>query len=94
MAELDLLDIETRIKQNSPRNAQKVKESLKKGIGNLLIFPNMGVALRGKFNIDTNDRMLINSKYPYVTIYEVIDKTVYILRVLPSKSEYIKTLGF
>ncbi|MCL2176737.1 MAG: type II toxin-antitoxin system RelE/ParE family toxin [Firmicutes bacterium] len=94
VAEGEILGIESRVALNSPKNAKAITDNLVKSMRNLTLFPKMGVALKGKFGIDTNFRALFNSKYPYVTIYEVIDKTVYILRVLPSKSEYIKTLGF
>ncbi|MCL2176748.1 MAG: type II toxin-antitoxin system RelE/ParE family toxin [Firmicutes bacterium] len=92
-AHKDLLKIHQSVSQNSPKNALAIITDLLKKADNLKIFPNKGVKLSGKFGIDTDLQILINSKYPYITAYRVVSEKIDVVRILPSRSEYLKTLG-
>ncbi|MCL2177748.1 MAG: type II toxin-antitoxin system RelE/ParE family toxin [Firmicutes bacterium] len=93
-AKQDVLGIRTKISYHSLQGAENVIIHIVESTRNLALFPKMGVSLRNKFGVDTDARMLIHTKYPYITIYKVVESEIQILRVLPAKSDYMKTLGF
>ncbi|MFT8872577.1 MAG: type II toxin-antitoxin system RelE/ParE family toxin [Sporolactobacillus sp.] len=75
---------------DAPAAAQKLVSRILKSIRRLADFPESGLSLSPALNIDTDYRVQVCRNY--LTFYRLEKQTVYIVRVLYGKRDYMKLL--
>lgn len=88
----DLRSIKKYIKDEllNPTAANNITNRIAKGCSNLKDNPFMGIALKSKFNIDTDIRFLIISNH--LAFYKIHDNVIMIIRILDSRTNYLPIL--
>ncbi|MCL2370843.1 MAG: type II toxin-antitoxin system RelE/ParE family toxin [Firmicutes bacterium] len=90
-AHRDITAIRTYIAKSSQAVANKVVERLYDSANKLAKNPRIGVALSGKFGIETDLRMRIVS--PNLILYKVIDDKIIVTRIIDERRDYLAVLG-
>jgi addiction module RelE/StbE family toxin len=92
LAAKDLIEIKDYISKEleRPKAAIKIINQIIESYSNLKKFPEMGLELSKKINIDTDFRYLISGKY--IIFYRIEKEFISIYRILYSKRDYLKIL--
>ena len=90
MTDLQAINDYISIEFDSPAAAQNVVSKIVKAIKNLGQFPEIGTPLTFIVDIQTDYRYLVSGSY--MTFYRYDDDTVYVLRVLYGKRDYLGIL--
>lgn len=92
-ASQDLQDIKDYIETElaNPTAALSVLSRIMKGIRRLATFPDSGVSLSSRIDIQTDYRFLVCGNY--LVFYRHVDDTVFVLRVLYSRRDYRVLFG-
>jgi toxin ParE1/3/4 len=86
----DMKEIKKYIEQDSPESAIKTINNILEKIESLSSFPNLGLNLSKKVNINTKYKYLICNKYIIFYLFE--NDTISIMRVIHGKRDYLKLL--
>ena len=72
----DFTRIIDRIREDNSSAAQRVAQTIYKGVAALRAFPQ-----RGRIGLAPNTRELVFPPWPYIVVYEVIEEDVQVLRI-------------
>ena len=92
LAKADLIEIRAYIADELQNKsaAQNVVKQITQNLRRLINFPNMGASLSAIVDIETDYRFLVCGNYTAFYRYE--DDTVYVIRILYGRRDYMKNL--
>ena len=82
-AATDFMRIVERIRDDNPSAAQRVAQSIYKGVAALRTFPH-----RGRIGLAPETRELVFAPWPYIVVYEIIEDDVQILRIRHASQDW------
>ena len=90
-AQRDITAVKAYVAKDNLSASERVAAKLYDEISRLEKSPNLGLALSGKFNIETDLRMLIVS--PNLILYKIIEDKIIVTRVIDGRRDYLSVLG-
>jgi toxin ParE1/3/4 len=75
-AATDFARIVERIRAEKPSAAQRVAQTIYKGVAALRAFPE-----RGRVGLAPDTRELVFAPWPYIVVYEILENDVQVLRI-------------
>ena len=91
-ARADLLEIRRYISSelHNETAAERITRALLSVSSNLKSFPQMGIALSERINVQTAIRYIISEKY--LIFYTIEENFISVVRILDSRTNYLQTL--
>ena len=91
-AHADLLELRRYISTelHNETAAERITRSILSSCSNLRSFPQMGIALSEKINVQTNIRYIVSEKH--LIFYTVDEDYISVMRILDSRTNYLQNL--
>ena len=91
-ARVDLLEIRRYISfdLHNETAAERITRAIFSASSKLKSFPQMGIALAEKINVQTDVRYIVSERY--LIFYNIDENFISVLRVLDSRTNYLQTL--
>ena len=91
-ARADLLEIRRYISSelHNETAAERITRAILSFSSNLKSFPQMGIALSEKINVQTTIRYIVSEKY--LVFYKVEESYISVIRILDSRTNYLQAL--
>ena len=80
----DFKRIVERIGEDNPAAAQRVAQTIYKGVAALRTFPN-----RGRIGLAKDTRELVFAPWPYIAVYEIVEDQVQVLRIRHAAQDWV-----